>query len=81
MLENCGVLVLQQSKMSLRWYFAVEGGFVHLFYNEQRLVAGNGKDPTTKTPADPVLDVTVRSMNDAKYPVVSHKLCKFTLVT
>lgn len=67
--------------MSLRWYLAVEGGFVHLFYNEQRLVAGNGKDPTTKTAADPVLDVTVRSMNDAKYLVVSHKLCKFTLVT
>ena len=30
--------------MSLRWHHAVEGGFVYLFYNDQRLVAEDGKD-------------------------------------
>lgn len=36
--------VRSRAVMSLRWHLAVEGGFVYLFYNDQRLVAGDGKD-------------------------------------
>lgn len=66
--------VCNRAVMSLRWHLAVERGFVYLFYNDQRLVAGDGKDQTQKTLADPVLDVAVRSMNDVKYLVVSYNL-------
>ena len=36
--------VCSHAVMSLRWHHAVEGGFVYLFYNDQRLVAEDGKD-------------------------------------